>query len=165
PELFARYDEDDLRKQLFFRSNTDGSYRFKGGYDGQNSSETFNGITTTEMYLVKAECLARQGKLPEATLCLTKFLNKRWRGGEYTGYMPVDPADFLAFVVEERRKELAFRGIWWSDMRRLAREGLYERSIFRTLDHGVFELPATAMPDYTYVLPLDVMRIGGYARN
>ena len=61
--LLQSYASNDLRKALFFRQNADKTYAFKGSYDGQSSSVLFNGMTTAEMYLIRAEGFARTGKV------------------------------------------------------------------------------------------------------
>src|SRR5690606_36815833 len=68
--LYDSYHDHDLRKALYFQPNTGanaGSYRFRGSYDGDLSpSRQISGITTGEMYLIRAEAMALAGRVTEA---------------------------------------------------------------------------------------------------
>lgn len=75
--LFLSYAANDLRRTVFFKSNGDGTYSFKGSYDG--SVRLFNGFATDEMYLVRAECFARAGNVTAAMNDLNTLLIKRWK--------------------------------------------------------------------------------------
>src|SRR5690606_13698384 len=116
--LYTMYADDDLRRTLFFREQ-DGHVYFKGNYDGQNTSALFNGITSAEMLLTKAECLARKGKSSEAWNVLSELLRYRYSNNNFNEVMPIGATNVLNFVLNERRKELLFRGIRWIDLRRL----------------------------------------------
>src|SRR5690606_36747291 len=60
--LYRSYNNNDLRRVLFFEDNQDGTYGFKGNYEGF-SYNWFDGIASDEIYLIRAECNARLGKL------------------------------------------------------------------------------------------------------
>jgi len=165
PDLYDAYADGDLRKVLFFRPNTDGTYRFKGGYDGVNSGYLFNGISTAELYLIKAECLARLGLADEALSVLNTLLETRWQADSFVPKTRENTPNVLYTVLEERRKELPYRGLRWPDLRRLSIEGLYTSPIVREVDGKRYELSATSIPTYTYALPEEVIDHGGYPQN
>lgn len=127
--LYQSYNPNDLRKVVFFRQNSDGSHWFQGGYGnfgGASNAHTkiFDGLTTDELYLTRAECSARAGNKDSAIADLNRLLVKRWKNTVI--YVPVtasDANDALAKVLIERRKELVFRGLRWMDIRRLNVEG------------------------------------------
>lgn len=162
--LYSYYDDQDLRKQLFF--NPTGNYQvFKGNYmDGLFLHWMFTGLTTAEMYLVRAECYARIGKIGEAMADLNTLLKKRRMGNEhYEGEKPNNKDEALEIILRERRKELLFRGLRWIDVKRLNKEGA-GIVLKRVVDGEEYQLPPN---DNRYALPLpvDIIDITGIEQN
>lgn len=142
--LLETYHQNDLRRILYYTNN---KYQtFRGSYD--NSRTLFSGIAINEIVLVKAECLARLGRELEAINTLNDLLVKRFSRGEYE-YLTSQNA--LGKILSERRKELVFRGIRWSDLRRLNKEPQFEKSLRRVVDNQEYVLPPN---DLRYVLPI-----------
>lgn len=111
--LYNSYSNNDLRKRAFFIEHIDGTMLYKGSYN--EDYVPFNGITTAEIYLTEVECLARLARTSEAKDKLKQFLVNR-----YSSNIPdYDVNDILKYTLEERRKELVFRGIRWMDLKRL----------------------------------------------
>lgn len=146
--LFDSYDPDDLRKVAYFR-NVTGRMTFKGSYTG--SRFFFNGITIGEMYLIKAESLARQSKPQEALAVLADFLRNRYRPHAFSATDDGDGNTVLMLVLEHRRKELVFRGSRWADLRRLNMDDMLKKTLTRQLDGTLYTLPPG---DTRYVLPI-----------
>lgn len=126
--LYQSYNANDLRKTVFFGANTGseiGTYFFQGSYDGSyNVDGVFDGLATDELYLIRAECAARAGSKDAALSDLNALMVKRWRNdGTWTAFTATDAADALNKILIERRKELIWRGLRWSDIRRLNLEG------------------------------------------
>lgn len=121
--LYRSYDVKDLRKNIFFRANTGANantYSFRGSYHGISSpSGVFDGIAVDELYLIRAECNARSGKTTEAMADLNTLLEKRWESSSWTPFTANSSQEALEIILRERRKELVFRGLRWSDIRRL----------------------------------------------
>lgn len=67
-DLYHLYDDNDLRKVVFFRTNNDGSYAFKGTHTGNQG--LIGGITTSELYLMIGECYARLDQLNKSSSIL-----------------------------------------------------------------------------------------------
>lgn len=160
PTLYQQYDSNDLRKTLFFKSNAGGTYSFKGSYEG--STALFSGVATDEMYLIRAECFARNGKVGDAIKDLNTLLKSRWKG-TYTDLAITDPAVALDAVLAERRKELLMRGLRWPDIKRLNKEGRNIR-LTRSLNGSTLNL---APNDLRYALPIpeDVIQNSGMTQN
>lgn len=165
PNLLALYCENDLRKPLFFQLNTNGTYRFKGFYDGLSSTIMFNGISTAELFLTKAECMSRLGKQKEALTILNELLVTRWVVGEYHPYTVDNTDDVLAAILTERRKELPYRGLRWLDLRRLSKEGYHITPIIRELGGKIYTLDAKDIPEMAFRLPDGPIDQGGYTQN
>jgi tetratricopeptide (TPR) repeat protein len=121
PELYNQYATNDLRKIIFFRSNTGGTFSFRGGYLGTNA--LFGGVALDEVYLNRAECLARAGDVINALKDLNALLVNRFKTGTFVPYNGLSQSDALNLILIERRKELLMRCIRWSDIKRLNKLG------------------------------------------
>lgn len=119
--LYNAYDENDLRKAAFFRSNGDGSYAFKGSYDG--STRLFTGLATDEVYFIRSEANARLGNISSAISDLNAVLRKRWKEGTFSPFDISDKDSAESLILSERRKELLMRDLRWMDIKRLNKEG------------------------------------------
>lgn len=119
PELFALYSDDDRRRDILFSIAADGKVTFKGRF-AVGGYALFSGIATNELLLNRAECYARKENYAMARADLLRLLDKRYR----PGYVPdIEDDGLLSAILEERRKDLPFRGIRWMDIKRLNREG------------------------------------------
>lgn len=121
PALVESFHENDLRKNLFLLKNADGSYGFRGSYEGVIN--LFSGLSLPEVYLMKAEAAVRNGRVSEGIAVLNQLLQTRWKSGAFVPYATVDAAEALDIVLLERRKELLHRGLRWMDIKRLNKEG------------------------------------------
>ncbi|GAB3416292.1 RagB/SusD family nutrient uptake outer membrane protein [Niabella aquatica] len=120
--LYDIYEANDLRRTAFFAVS--GGYpNFKGSY--AQSTSNFSGLATDEIWLIFAECLARRGYsgLEAATSNLNHLLKHRYNKDSFVSLAYNDIGDLLNRILSERRKELLFRGIRWSDIKRLNKEG------------------------------------------
>lgn len=161
PELYGLYDANDLRKAVFFRKNADSTLSFKGTHSG--SPALLTGITTSELYLIAAECHVRQNQLSEAERLINGLLSKRWRAGTFTPVRFLEKDAALRMVLTERRKELVMRGLRWPDIKRLNNEG-FNITLIRTVLGENFRLPPND-PRYAIAIPEDVIYISGIAQN
>ncbi len=158
--LYKSYEEDDLRKTAFFKK-TNAVINFKGQYTG--TSSLFGGIATDEMYLVRAECLARETRLEEALSDLNRLLITRYKTGTFTPFQNMSASQVLERVLIERRKELLYRGLRWIDIKRLNLEGK-GISLVREGD-GVREELKPNDNRYAIPLPADIIRLTGMPQN
>ena len=148
PDLLALYQEGDLRRSLYFIDRSSGYVNFRGSYDGTIS--LFGGLAADEVYLIYTECLVRMGDLSQAAEIMNELLVRRYR----EGFEPLtfgDEDEALAIILEERRKELVFRGLRWSDLRRLNNDKRFKTTLQRSYEGVVYEL---APNSEKYVLPL-----------
>ncbi|WP_394676117.1 RagB/SusD family nutrient uptake outer membrane protein [uncultured Sphingobacterium sp.] len=153
-QLYNSYTEGDLRKKLFFEKRPNG-YRFRGTYNYFSTrSNYFSGLAVDEIFLNRAECRVRNGKVAGGLLDLNHLLEKRWEKGKYVPVENLSQADALKLILEERRKELIFRGIRWSDLRRLNIEGA-NITLERTVDGRKYVLSPND-PRWTWPFPLEV---------
>jgi len=146
-----------LRKVLYFDRNADGSYAFKGKYDGEQNSASFAGIAIDEIYLSLAEALVRNNKLAEGARVLNKLLLRRWRTGQYTPVTFTESAIALGRVIQERKKSLILRNLTWMDLKRLNRETAFARTLVRHINGARYELKPN---DLWYAFPIPLTVVG-----
>lgn len=117
--LYQSYDQNDLRKTVFFTSNGPDTYGFQGSYHGSlDPSRTFTGLTTGELYLIRAESQAKAGNLSASLTDLNDLMKTRWLDGQFNDITALTAVEALEKIRAERRKELIFRGQRWSDLYR-----------------------------------------------
>jgi len=151
--LYNSYSTKDLRRLLFYQLNYNGQPNMKSGY--ADVVWPFTGLATDELYLIRAECAARAGKTAAALADLDTLLQHRYASGNFTPVTAATPQQALDVILTERRKELPFRGLRWSDLRRLNKEG---RNI--TLQRQLEGVTYTLAPNsklYTLPIPPDVL--------
>lgn len=158
-ELYDLYDENDLRKQIFFQLNDD-RIIFKGSYEGANRN--FAGISVNELYLIRAECLARLNRMEEGADVLNQLL--KWRYVHFTPLNLSSAAHLLTSILQERRKELLYRGLRWFDLKRLNLDEPYQTTLTRTVGGEVYVLQPQ---DGRYVFPIpdEVIEMSGIQQN
>ncbi len=158
--LFQSYSTGDLRKTVFFKANSNGSYFFRGSYLG---SGLFDGIATSELFLMHAECAARSGDITTAMNDLNTLLYKRWKTGLFVPFTASTPAQGLALVLTERRKELIFRDMRWMDIKRFNKEGA-AITPQRILSGSSYTLSPNDLR-YAMAIPEDIIALSGIAPN
>lgn len=165
--LYQSYNVNDLRKKVFFAENSGpntGTYRFIGSYWGTFSTgRVFDGLTTDEMYLIRAECFARAGNIPNAMADLNTLMQKRWNSVNWTPFTATDASDALSKILTERRKELVFRGLRWSDIRRFNLEGA-NITLKRIINNTVYNLSPNDLRS-ALLIPWDEINRSGIAQN
>jgi tetratricopeptide (TPR) repeat protein len=162
PELIASYADDDLRKTILVKENTDvpivtGTYRFTGNYEGAVGSSTlFNGLAVDEQLLIRAECYARAGNTSSAMTDLNNLLRTRWVSGTYNDLSATTPEAALFTILTERRKELLMRGQRWTDLRRLNKDPRFARTLTRTIQGKSYNIGPNDIR-YTLLIPQEVL--------
>lgn len=153
--LYASYAGNDLRKTLFY-TLVAGQPRLKGNYAALTNGVAFNGITTGEIYLTRAEGQARTGDVTGAMNTLNSLLVKRWKTGTFVPYTAANADEALVKILAERRKELAFRGKRWMDLRRLNKDPKFAVTLRRNIGGTIYELPPNDKR-YALLIPQQVI--------
>jgi tetratricopeptide (TPR) repeat protein len=163
PLLIALYAPGDLRLKVFYGQNADGSFYKKRGYNG-SGAYPFTGLATDEIYLIKAECLARRSETTAAMDKLNQLLVLRFdKSKTYRPVTASSPADALNKILLERRKELVWRGLRWHDLKRLNKEGA-NITLSRVLNGTTYILPPND-PRYVFSIPNDEITLSGIEQN
>lgn len=155
-DLQAMYDASDLRYKFWFTNRTrsgeiweDGYYRFLQSLDYS--------FTVPEMMLIQAEALARKNNA-DALDILNDLRIMRFKAEDYVPLTQADGPDLLSIVLAERRRELALSGLRWLDMKRLAKEGRYTKTVIRTLDGVEYKLEPNSKL-YVFPIPPQVLSL------
>ncbi|MEO8583361.1 MAG: RagB/SusD family nutrient uptake outer membrane protein, partial [Flavitalea sp.] len=94
--LFNTYASNDLRTYVYFKNRTDDLHAFNGNYSGSES--LFAGIATDELWLIRAECEARQNEVNLAMSDLNHLLVNRFSMGTFIPLAALDAPDALRKV-------------------------------------------------------------------
>ncbi len=159
--LYNSYEANDLRKNLFYINNN-GTITYKGSYD--QSLLFFSGIATDEIYLISAECNARLGQMSNALDDLNFLLARRYKKESFKNLEIEDTKSIVERILQERRKELVFRGIRWADLRRLNQNGEFSISLVRTVNNVKYELKPNSSK-YVFAIPDIVINMNNIAQN
>lgn len=122
--LYGLYADNDIRKEWFIKgkktANVDKIY-IKGKYPGRNGTvglDNFNVLRVSEMYLIAAEASAKA--TPKDEVKAQQYLNAiRQRAIPTALAVTVTGDDLINEILLEKRKELAFEGNYYHDLKRL----------------------------------------------
>jgi len=165
--LYKLYVNNDLRQSLFFRYSTSAGngYKFKGSYEFKlGANNLFSGLATDEIYLIRAECKARLGDLNGALSDLNMLLTNRYKKGTFIPYNTSNVPDPLSLIITERRKELLFRGLRWTDLRRLNSDPKLMTVITHMINGTIYTLPPND-PRYAMPIPPNEIQLSGIQQN
>lgn len=159
--LLNLYEPEDLRFKIFFLEGNGGkvmnrnylSYGFYG----------FSGLATDEVYLIKAECVARRGDSDGCMKVLNKLLINRFPSSMFKPRQVLSSREALEVVLNERRKELVWRGARWEDLKRLNMEG-FNITITRLLNGITYSL-LPKDPKYVFPIPSEEIALSGIVQN
>lgn len=87
-----------------------------------NISHNVGGIKLSEVYLMAAECYARQGDVPNSMKYLNALRSKRVMTKYYADAQAADAGEALTLVRNERKRELVLTSNGYFDMRRFCTE-------------------------------------------
>ena len=89
---------------------------------------------------------------------------KRWKTGTFTPLAAGSMQDALILILRERRKELVFRDLRWTDLKRLNKETAFQQTIKRKINGQEYILLPN---DNRYALPIpqSVISISGIQQN
>ncbi|CAM3757932.1 RagB/SusD family nutrient uptake outer membrane protein [Flavobacterium chungbukense] len=100
----------------------------------------YGGITTVEVYLIKAECLARAGQISQALTVLNTVRKTRIQPASYQDIATTDKTTALNAIFRTKNNELILTLIPFADARRLNAEGIYKVSFTKTANGTTYTL-------------------------
>ena len=160
--LYKSFAPEDRRKVVFFIDNGDGSFSFKGNYTG--GIHLFTGLATDEVFLNKAEAAVRLGKVQEALDELNTLLASRYVQNEFEEITITAPEELLRLILQERKKQLMYRGTRWSDLRRLNTDVRFRETLNREINGEVYTL-APGDPRYLFLIPARSVNLSNIPQN
>ncbi len=149
-DLMSQYEDDDVRKSIYFGkddNNKDIVTKHDGREEGETNVVDIKYFRVSELVLIKAEAYVEKHMLTEAKAELNKIRTRRI----------VDPLDLdmstqslaLKALQEERRRELAYEGHRFYDLRR------WKLGIDRSEEDAPNGRSTTlASEDYHFVFPI-----------
>jgi hypothetical protein len=149
--LYQSYDSNDLRKHVYFFVRNGNVYMKKGYLGSAGGFYSFTGLATDEVYLIKAECQVRVNNDTTGSLqTLNTLLATRYATGTFVPYTAASVQQALSIIWTEREKELVWRGLRWSDIKRFNKEG-QNITLVRNVEGQTYTLPPN---DPRYILPI-----------
>ena len=153
-ELISLFSEDDMRLQVYFTKNFRNIPTDK--YVWAPYLRANLAVSSPEIYLIAAECEAREGSVERAMSLINKLRDNRIKNN--TPLVAIDRSDALQKVLEERRRELAMSGmVRYIDLKRLNQESQFAKTITHVTGEGMFSLEPNS-PLYVLPIPAKVMR-------
>ncbi|UYQ95745.1 RagB/SusD family nutrient uptake outer membrane protein [Chitinophaga horti] len=123
----ARWKLRTLGNETYYQSITAGRYN-QGG------------ITTAEVYLIKAECLARNNDLTGAMQALNAVRAKRILPQSYTALSAANTRDAINLIRRTKENEMLFTIVAFADMRRFNKDPQYARTLTKKADNVTLSL-------------------------
>lgn len=127
----ARWKRYTVGQESYYRSSITGFYNY-------------GGITTVEVYLIKAECLARAGNLAEAMDLVNKVRETRILPGVYQPLTASSVGEAMQAVIRLKGNEMILTQVPFMDARRLNAEGKYPVTRSKVLDGTEITLSPTS---------------------
>ncbi|ERJ57452.1 RagB/SusD family nutrient uptake outer membrane protein [Sphingobacterium paucimobilis] len=157
-DLVITFELSDLR-QSFFKLNTNGNTYYISPYKLGNYF--FRGLDSDEQYLIKAECEVRLGDKDQAIATLNHLL--KHVHSSYVDKVAGTKEEALSIILQERRKQLIFRGLRWSDLKRYNRDGA-NITLTRTLGEKTYTLSPNS-PKWLFPIPVNEIKSSGIPQN
>ncbi|MGQ1785440.1 RagB/SusD family nutrient uptake outer membrane protein [Saccharicrinis sp. GN24d3] len=128
-DLFAMYDALDLRLKFYtqwylgvYFGLTENNYSYT-----KFSRAIMTGPDVAEMYLILAECAARNSDFATCMLNVEAVRINRFAAADYVELaIPGSVKEAVQLVVDERRREFPFTSCRYSDIKRINAEGLLD---------------------------------------
>lgn len=153
-ELISLFSEDDMRLQIYFTKNFRNIPTNK--YVWAPYLRANLAVSSPEIYLIAAECEAREGSVERAMSLINKLRDNRIKNN--TDIVATDRNDALQKVLEERRRELAMSGmVRYIDLKRLNQGSQFAKTVTHITSEGTSTLEPNS-PLYVLPIPAKVMR-------
>lgn len=154
----ARFETDDAAMLSRWKLRTLGS----DTYYSAITTGRFNqgGITTAEVYLIQAECLARKNDLAGAMQALNAVRAKRVLPQSYADLTAASTKEAIDLIRRTKENEMLFTIVAFGDMRRFNKDPQYARTFTKT-ENGTTETLKPTSPLWTMPFPLGAINNPG----
>lgn len=158
PERASRFEDGDMKFRVRWKPyQASNDYYYRGVLSGYFN---WGGITTPEVFLIKAECLARAGKYPEAMDALNTVRLKRIHPDVYQPATASNEAEAIEQIRRTKENELVGSIFPFIDMKRYNAEGKYPRTLTKVFDDETYTLSPTSHM-WTMVFPAGAIKRPG----
>lgn len=141
-ERMEDFEEGDARataRWKFYTVGTESYYR-----SSMTGYYNYGGMTTVEVYLIKAECLARAGQFAEAMNVVNTVRQTRILPDFYQPLIASSEAQAMAHIIRTKGNEMIMTQIPFMDARRLNAEGKYPVIRSKTINGSTLTLSAAS---------------------
>lgn len=151
PQAVALYGTNDLRLKLYTSRNPDNTPNAAGRLRKYGVQYARFGLQLPELYLLSAECKARNGDLTGAVADVEALRKNRMPVADATvpAATATNQTALIKFIIDERIREFAMEGYRWFDMRRLSVDPLFTGISFK---HSLYNANGSTT-EYTLSLP------------
>lgn len=154
-ELLNLLETTDLRRTLFTKDGSSSTFwpNFSGVgfWPGSGTDQSNVGLSVSETWLIRAECLARAGRRDDAVKMLNDLRKLRFLKDNYVALNATTDQQVLEMVINERRREFFGTGLRWFDQKRLNKETTFAKTVTRMFNGTIY----TLLPNSNaYVFPL-----------
>lgn len=161
PDYLELYDQGDLRKEIYFVDYL-GRKIFVGSYVG--SIAPFTGLAIDEILLIKSESLIRLNRIEEGVSFLNKLRESRFDVSRYEPISVQSQSQAIRIIIDERKRELFFRGTRWEDLKRFNKETEFATSLDREMEGELHRLEPFS-DRWVWPLPDNAIDLGKYEQN
>lgn len=141
-DRYARFEVDDVMAKVRWKQYTSGGDLYMRGQ--LNGFYNDAGLTVTEMVLIKAECMAREGKTAEAMAQVNEVRKHHILASSYQPIGASDLADAIDKIYTVKANALIGSIVPFMDARRLNAEGKYPRMLTKTVSGESYTLSPTS---------------------
>ncbi|MDE6814388.1 MAG: RagB/SusD family nutrient uptake outer membrane protein [Duncaniella sp.] len=160
-ERAARFEEGDIRLIGHWRYYITGAgvEYYRGLY---GNVPNYGGIRSAEMYYIKAECQARAGKWQDALETVNTVRRTRFVPEYYQDLTAADQTEAINKIIEDKANEFIQTQVIFCDYRRLNKEGLYPRTLTKTIDGVTYTLKPNS---HLWIMPYPIQVLNNPGNN
>lgn len=141
-ERMAKFEEGDARATARWKLYTIGNESYYRS--SMTGYYNYGGMTTVEVYLIKAECLARAGEYQEAMDVVNAIRETRILPGDYQPLTAATVVEAMAHIIQTKGNEMIMTQVPFMDARRLNAEGNYPVTRSKVVDDVTLTLSPTS---------------------
>lgn len=152
------FEEGDAKALARWKYRVWGSDKYMSGM--LKGFFNLGGMTTVEVYMIKAECLARADKISEAMSIVNKVRKTRILPSFYSELSATTKDEAIPCIFKIKRNELINTIVPFADAKRLNSEGKWPITLTKNVDGVEYELtPESHL--WTMTFPLGAVKYSG----
>ena len=160
-ERAAKFEEGDIRLIGHWRYYVTGAgvEYYRGIYA---NVPNYGGIRSAEMYYIKAECQARAGEWEDALETVNTVRRTRFLPEYYKDLTAADQTEAINKIIDDKANEFIQTQVIFCDYRRLNKEGLYPRTLTKTIDDVTYTLKPNS---HLWIMPYPIQVLNNPGNN